>query len=92
METRETTSPLPPQKTAQAASEGRRIFMLVATYVAIGVIALVVAAPWGREHALSDAAMGFLIGIGGMFARSIGTAFDFEFGSSRESESRSPQR
>lgn len=31
------------------------------------------------------AAGGFLLSVGGMFARNIGTAFDFEFGSSRSS-------
>lgn len=31
---------------------------------------------------------GFLIAIGGMFARNIGTAFDFEFGSSRSSRTK----
>ena len=31
----------------------------------------------------NTAAGGFLIAVGGMFARNIGTAFDFEFGSSR---------
>ena len=31
---------------------------------------------------------GFLIAIGGMFARNIGTAFDFEFGSSRSSKTK----
>lgn len=34
---------------------------------------------------------GFLIGIGGMFARNIGTAFDFEFGSSRGSKDKDKQ-
>ena len=36
----------------------------------------------------ATAAGGFLITIGGMFARNIGTAFDFEFGSSRDSASK----
>ncbi len=35
--------------------------------------------------------LGFLTGIGGMFARNIGTAFDFEFGSSRGSKQKSAQ-
>lgn len=34
------------------------------------------------------AVIGFLTGVGGMFARNIGTAFDFEFGSSRGSQTK----
>ena len=37
-------------------------------------------------YPVPDAVLGFLTGIGGMFARNIGTAFDFEFGSSRGSK------
>jgi hypothetical protein len=40
---------------------------------------------------LSGAAFGFLTGIGGMFARNIGSAFDFWFGSSRGSKDKSDQ-
>lgn len=40
---------------------------------------------------LSGAAFGFLTGIGGMFARNIGSAFDFWFGSSRGSKEKSGQ-
>ena len=35
-----------------------------------------------------SAAGGFLLSVGGMFARNIGTAFDFEFGSSRGSQNK----
>ena len=46
--------------------------------------ALAIFAPDGSS-ALVNTLVGFLTGIGGMFARNLGTAFDFEFGSSRSS-------
>jgi hypothetical protein len=60
--------------------------MLIAAFV--GVIAIAGFVTWislaGLE-AKAGLAIGFLTTIGGMFARNIGTAFDFEFGSSRSS-------
>ncbi|MDF2235376.1 hypothetical protein P2H44_22705 [Albimonas sp. CAU 1670] len=63
--------------------------MLIAAFVGIVAIAGVWAASiiWAPPEAKAEVAglMGFLSGIGGMFARNIGSAFDFEFGSSRGS-------
>lgn len=56
--------------------------MLLAAFVAVIAIAALLAL---GEVEGADAVGGFLITIGGMFARNIGTAFDFEFGSSRGS-------
>ena len=56
--------------------------MLIAAFVAIITIAIVLSVAKG----INEAVVGFLIGIGGMFARNIGSAFDFEFGSSRGSK------
>lgn len=69
--------------------ENRRAdVMLIAAFVAVVAIAVVLAAtawaPPGRESEVGTLT-GFLTGIGGMFARNIGSAFDFEFGSSRGS-------
>jgi hypothetical protein len=56
--------------------------MLISAFVAvIGIVALLILAP-----AVPPEVKGFVIGIGGMFARNIGSAFDFEFGSSRGSK------
>lgn len=60
----------------------RADIMLVAAFVAVIAIAALLAL--GKVNG-ADAVGGFLITIGGMFARNIGTAFDFEFGSSRGS-------
>jgi len=61
--------------------------LLISAYVA--VIAICVFLVFGSIYSpnvVTGAAGGFLIGIGGMFARNIGSAFDFEFGSSRGSK------
>ena len=69
---------------------GRRAdLMLAGTFASLAVIAavlgaLAIFAPDGSS-ALVNTLVGFLTGIGGMFARNLGTAFDFEFGSSRSS-------
>ncbi|MEC9434418.1 MAG: hypothetical protein VYD87_16060 [Pseudomonadota bacterium] len=69
---------------------GRRAdLMLAGTYAALAIIAavlgaLAIFAP-ETDSALVNTLVGFLTGIGGMFARNLGTAFDFEFGSSRSS-------
>lgn len=56
--------------------------MLISAFVAVtGIVALLVLAP-----DVPEVVSGFVIGIGGMFARNIGSAFDFEFGSSRGSK------
>jgi hypothetical protein len=69
--------------------------MLLMAFLAIVVIAgaLVVlnlrsAGQSGGELQFTGAIIGFLTGIGGMFARNIGSAFDFEFGSSRGSKNK----
>ena len=55
--------------------------MLICAFVAVvAITALLVIVP-----DVPQAVSGFAIAIGGMFARNIGTAFDFEFGSSRGS-------
>ena len=56
--------------------------MLAGAFISVVVIAAVLGA--GQIEA-GSAIGGFLLTIGGMFARNIGTAFDFEFGSSRSS-------
>lgn len=56
--------------------------MLVAAFMAVIAIAAVLGF---SDVDSGDAAAGFLMAVGGMFARNIGTAFDFEFGSSRGS-------
>ncbi|CAA7621209.1 hypothetical protein [Magnetospirillum sp. UT-4] len=57
--------------------------MVIVAFVAVVAIAALLAL--GKVDG-NTAAGGFLISVGGMFARNIGTAFDFEFGSSRGSE------
>lgn len=61
----------------------RADIMLALAFLAVIVIAALLAL--GKVSG-ADAIGGFLITIGGMFARNIGTAFDFEFGSSRGSK------
>jgi hypothetical protein len=61
----------------------RASVMLAMAFIAVVVIATLLAL--GSVDAASSVG-GFLITIGGMFARNIGTAFDFEFGSSRGSK------
>jgi hypothetical protein len=56
--------------------------MLAGAFIAIVVIAVVLGT---KNIDAASAIGGFLLTIGGMFARNIGTAFDFEFGSSRSS-------
>lgn len=56
--------------------------MLVSAFLAVIAIAALLAL--GKVDG-ATAVGGFLMTIGGMFARNIGTAFDFEFGSSRSS-------
>lgn len=66
------------------AGDNRRAdIMLIAAFVAVVAIAALLAL--GKVDGAS-AVGGFLLTIGGMFARNIGTAFDFEFGSSRGSK------
>ena len=64
-------------------SNTRANLMLLCAFGAVIVIAVCLAS--GYVIRGSDIA-GFLIAVGGMFARNIGTAFDFEFGSSKGSE------
>ncbi|MEE3100429.1 MAG: hypothetical protein VX463_11745, partial [Pseudomonadota bacterium] len=81
------------------AAQGRRgrraDLMLAAAFAAVVGIALVMfllSLSAGAENsALVNTLVGFLTGIGGMFARNIGTAFDFEFGSSRSSREKDGQ-
>ncbi|TAK84355.1 MAG: hypothetical protein EPO20_14805 [Betaproteobacteria bacterium] len=66
------------------AGQNRRAdVMLICAFVA--VIAIAGLLSLGKVDGAS-AVGGFLLTIGGMFARNIGTAFDFEFGSSRGSK------
>jgi hypothetical protein len=72
--------------------------MLLLAFLAIVVIAgklialnLRSAGQSGDELQFTGAIIGFLTGIGGMFARNIGSAFDFEFGSSRGSKNKDGQ-
>ena len=60
--------------------------MLALAFVAVIAIAVLLVF---KPDAANEAVSGFLIGIGGMFARNIGSAFDFEFGSSRGSKEKS---
>ena len=60
----------------------RADLMLLAAFLAVIVIAVILCL---GGAAISGSVIGFLTTIGGMFARNIGTAFDFEFGSSRGS-------
>lgn len=67
--------------------------MLAMAFGAIIVIAgaLVLLNAYGAPNEFTGAIFGFLTGIGGMFARNVGSAFDFEFGSSRGSQQKSQQ-
>jgi hypothetical protein len=58
----------------------RADIMVALAFIAVIVIASLMA--FGAVNG-DSAAGGFLVAVGGMFARNIGTAFDFEFGSSR---------
>jgi len=64
----------------------RANIMLAMAFVAVIAISTLLA--MGAVDG-NSAIAGFLIGIGGMFARNIGSAFDFEFGSSRGSKEKS---
>jgi hypothetical protein len=67
----------------KAGGDDRRAnIMLVSAFVAvIALVALLILIP-----DVPGEVAGFVIGIGGMFARNIGSAFDFEFGSSKGSK------
>lgn len=67
----------------------RANIMLALAFAAIIAIAALLVL---RPGEVNDAISGFLIGIGGMFARNIGSAFDFEFGSSRGSREKDRTR
>lgn len=62
------------------------IMLLSAFAAVIAIVALLVISP-----NVEPTIKGFIIGIGGMFARNIGSAFDFEFGSSRGSKNKEQQ-
>lgn len=65
----------------------RANLMLVSAFVAVvAIVALLV-----LKDNVNETVAGFVIGIGGMFARNIGTAFDYEFGSSRSSKEKTEQ-
>lgn len=74
---------------ATGRTSRRADVMLVAAFGAVVAIAAVMLllsrSATAENSALVNTLIGFLTGIGGMFARNIGTAFDFEFGSSRSS-------
>lgn len=65
----------------QGRENWRANIMLIAAFVAVIIITIILA----YYTEISEIVIGFLTTIGGMFARNIGTAFDFEFGSSRSS-------
>ena len=65
------------------AANRRADIMLLMAFLAVIAIAAILA--FGKLSGDSMLA-GFLTTIGGMFARNIGSAFDFEFGSSRSSQ------
>lgn len=70
----------------QAGKRNARADIMVGlAFLAVVVIAALMAVG-GVDG--NTAAGGFLIAVGGMFARNIGTAFDFEFGSSRGSQNK----
>ncbi|WP_108262758.1 hypothetical protein [Mangrovicoccus ximenensis] len=72
------------RRSQETRGEKRGNIMLVSAFVAIvAIVALVTLKP-----DLNQTVIGFVIGIGGMFARNIGSAFDFEFGSSRGSKNK----
>lgn len=63
-------------------SENRANVMLIAAFVAVvAIVALLII-----NKNIPKEVVGFVISIGGMFARNIGSAFDFEFGSSKGSK------
>ncbi|WED21490.1 hypothetical protein L3Q72_12775 [Vibrio sp. JC009] len=64
-------------------SDKRANVMLISAFVAVVAIVALLVIPLGQE--IPAEVVGFVIGIGGMFARNIGSAFDFEFGSSKGS-------
>jgi hypothetical protein len=65
----------------------RADIMLIAAFVAvISIAAFVTWISLSGLEGKAGLAIGFLTTIGGMFARNIGSAFDFEFGSSRGSK------
>jgi hypothetical protein len=57
------------------------VLLALAFFAVIAIVALVILVP-----EINQTVLGFVIGIGGMFARNIGSAFDFEFGSSKGSK------
>ncbi|WP_138472915.1 hypothetical protein [Poseidonocella sp. HB161398] len=72
------------RRSQETRGEKRGNIMLISAFVAIVlIVALVTLVP-----TLNETVVGFVIGIGGMFARNIGSAFDFEFGSSRGSKNK----
>lgn len=74
---------------ATGRASRRADVMLIAAFAAVvgiaGVMFLLSLGKTYENSALVNTLVGFLSGIGGMFARNIGTAFDYEFGSSRSS-------
>ncbi|MEO1686491.1 MAG: hypothetical protein AAFU61_01155, partial [Pseudomonadota bacterium] len=74
---------------ATGGGSRRADVMLAAAFAAvvgIGVVMFLLSLSADSQNsALINTLVGFLTGIGGMFARNIGTAFDYEFGSSRSS-------
>lgn len=63
----------------------RANLMLAAAFLSV----IVISALMVLGHVPSGSAVeGFLMTIGGLFARNIGTAFDFEYGSSRSSQTK----
>jgi hypothetical protein len=69
---------------AQAGRRNVRADVMVALAF-VAVIAIAALMVFGKIDG-NSAAGGFLVAVGGMFTRNIGTAFDFEFGSSRGSQ------
>ncbi len=72
------------RESQEQRGEKRGNLMLIAAFVSIIAIVALVA----LVENLNQTVLGFIIGIGGMFARNIGSAFDFEFGSSRGSKNK----
>jgi hypothetical protein len=66
--------------------------MLIAAFSGVtAIVFALIALNWvatAENDRYIGAVIGFLTGVGGMFARNIGTAFDFEFGSSRGSQAK----
>jgi len=63
----------------------RAHIMLALAFLAVIAIAVILGVGWVDA---GSATAGFLYSIGGMFAKNIGQAFDFEFGSSRGSKNK----